>query len=89
MFRIKAGTQISVNSTERSTTAIIPGWKLYTTKEDKLYDKHEVWDVISVINGQIDIPAWAVRNILEFGKVILCRAGRYAMVNRRDIEFID
>jgi hypothetical protein len=66
------------------------GWKPYTTKEDKLYDKHEVWDAVSVYNdsdGQV--PEWARRNITEHNKVILHRDGKFALVNKQDVQFLD
>ena len=62
--------------------------KPYTTREDKTYDKHEVWDAIAVYNRREDVPAWAARNITEHGKVILTVAGKFAMVRPQDIEFL-
>lgn len=63
-------------------------WKPYTTKEDKLYDKHEVLDLIAVYNDR-EMPEWARRNIMEHGKTVLVRNGKYALVNPKDIEFLD
>jgi len=101
MFRILAGTMIliqaphgkfmgpqTVVSGHWSLTDTAP-WKPYVTKEDKLYDKHEVWDAIGVHNERDDIPNWARHNILEHNKVILNVDGKYAMCNPVDIDFLD
>jgi len=93
MFLVKAETVIQVEIPEsvrsESVHSYCNGWRPYTTKEDKIYDKHEVWDAISVYNGDLDIPAWAVHNITQFKKVVIKRDGKYAMVNSKDIAFID
>jgi len=88
MFLVKANTviQIQVPDSQRWFNWI--GWRPYETKEDKVYDKHEVWDAVAVYNNREDIPEWARRNITEFDKVVLIRAGKYAMVNLKDIEFL-
>jgi hypothetical protein len=96
MFLVKAKTVIQVEvpeSTDPGPESVRSyywiGWRPYTTKEDKIYDKHEVWDAISVHNGDLDIPAWAAHNITQFKKVVIKRDGKYALVNSKDIEFID
>lgn len=89
MFLVKANTVIQVEVPKTARHFYWDGWFPYTTKEDKIYDKQEVWDAISVYNGRDEIPEWARRNIVEFNKVILKRDGKYAMVNPKDIEYLD
>lgn len=88
MFLIKAGTFIQIQVPKSIRSFCWTGWRAYETKEDKLYDKEEVWDYVALHNGR-DIPAWAVRNIEEFGKVVICKAGQYALVNPADITYLD
>ena len=88
MFLIKKNTVLQVEATKSQTHFNWNGWRPYTTKEDKIYDKEEVLDLISLQNGR-EMPEWARRNITEFHKVILLRTGKYAMVDPKDIEFID
>jgi hypothetical protein len=89
MFLIKAGTIIQVQAPTTTNVFYWSRWIPYATKEDKFYDKHEVWDAIAVANGREDVPDWAKRNIMEFNKVVIQRAGKYALVNPKDIEFVD
>lgn len=89
MFLVKAGTFIRVEVPKSIRNICWEKWMDYQTKEDKIYDKHEVWDAIDVHNGRKDIPEWARHNILQFNRVVLRRAGKYAMVNAKDIEFLD
>lgn len=84
MFLVKKGTVIQISS----RFAGGPRWIPYTTKEDKVYDKHEVLDRVAFENGR-DIPEWAVRNITVHNKVILCKNGKYALVNPKDITYLD
>lgn len=88
MFLIKAGTVIQIEVPKSEGWFNWSGWKPYTTKEDKLYDKHEVWDLVAVHNGR-EIPLWAVRNITEHNKIVIKRAGKFALVNPSDIEFLN
>lgn len=64
-------------------------WKPYITAQDKMYDKHEVWDMVAVRNGRQDVPAWAKRNIEFHGFVVIKRDGKYAMCPRNDIVYLD
>ena len=89
MFLVKAGTVIQIKAPKSMTHFNWGGWIPYTTKEDKLYDKEEVWDAVAVYNGREDIPPWAERNILEHGYTILKRAGKFAMVPSNQVEFLD
>jgi CRISPR/Cas system-associated endonuclease Cas3-HD len=89
MFLVKAGTAIQVQTPKSVTHHYWSGWMPYTTSEDKLYDKHEVWDAVAVYNGREDVPDWARRNVVEFNKVVIQRAGKYALVNPQDIEFLN
>ena len=89
MFLIKAGTVIQVEIPKSPQFFSWAGWKPYTTKEDKIYDKGEVWDMVAVMNEREDIPAWALRNITAHGKTIIKRGGKYAMVNPKDITYLD
>ena len=89
MFLVKAGTVIQIEAPKSMTHFNWGGWIAYTTKEDKLYDKEEVWDVIAVMQDRGDVPPWAERNILEHGKTVLKRAGKYAMVPAKQIEYLD
>jgi hypothetical protein len=89
MFLVPAGTVIQVEVPQRSRWFYWTGWRPYTTREDRLYDKHEVWDAVAVANDREDVPLWARRNIVEHRKVVIQRAGRYALVNPQDIQFLD
>jgi len=89
MFLVPAGTVIQVEVPRSSTHFYWGGWRPYTTREDRLYDKHEVWDAVAVANGRPGIPDWARRSIVESNRVVIQRAGKYALVNCRDIQFID
>lgn len=90
MFLVKAGTVLQIEASKNEGVWFDwSTWRPYTTKEDKVYDKEEVWDSIAVYNDRGDIPEWAQRNITEFNKVIVKRSGKYAMVNCKDIEFLD
>ena len=89
MFLVKAGTVIQVQASASQSHFYWHGWMPYTTREDKVYDKHEVWDAVAVSNDRKDVPEWARRNIVEHKKVVLARGGKYALVNHKDIEFLD
>lgn len=89
MFLVKAGTVIQIEVPKSKNYFNWAGWRPYTTLEDKLYDKDEVWDKVAVLNNRSDVPAWAARNILEHGYTVLMRAGKLAMVPNKNIEFLD
>lgn len=89
MFLVKAGTVIQIQAPKSMTHYNWGGWIPYTTKEDKLYDKEEVWDLIAVYQDRGDVPPWAERNIMEHGYTVLKRAGKYAMVPSKQVEFLD
>ena len=89
MFLVKAGTVIQIEYPKSQTRFTWCNWRPYTTKEDKLYDKEEVWDKVAVLNERGDVPAWAERNIMEHGYTVLMRAGKLAMVPAGKIEFLD
>ena len=89
MFLVKAGTVIQIQTPKSMTHFNWGGWIPYTTKEDKLYDKDEVWDKVAVLNERGDVPAWAERNIQEHGYTVLKRDGKYAMVPAGKIEYLD
>ena len=89
MFLVKAGAVIQIEIPKSKTHFSWVNWKPYTTKEDKLYDKEEVWDRVAVHNGRDDVPAWAERNITEHGYNVIKRAGKYAMVRPADIQYLD
>ena len=102
MFFIKAGTQIQIyapfgdiNYKEKKVEGGLhywhdtAPWKPYTTKEDKIYEKDEVWDLVAVMNEREDVPEWAKINIQWHGKTVLNRNGKYALVNPSDIQYID
>ena len=38
-------------------------WIGHVTREDKVLDKHEVWDAVAVANGRDDVPMWARMNV--------------------------
>lgn len=87
MFLVKAGTVIQVEAPKSKSHHYWNGWIPYTTKEDRLYDKEDVWDIIAAqVRG---IPEWAVRNITEHHKVVIQAAGKYALVNPKDITYLD
>lgn len=85
MFLVRANTtiQVPVPQDSRSWNRWLP----YTTKEDRLYDKHEVFDRTSLLNGR-EMPEWIRQNI-QLGYVIIERNGRYAQLKPADIEFLD
>jgi len=89
MFLVKAGTVIQIKTPKSMTHFNWGGWIPYTTKEDKLYDKEEVWDAVAVYNGREDIPEWARHNITLHDYTVLNRAGKYAMVPSKQVEFLD
>lgn len=89
MFLVKAGTVIQIEAPKSQKFWHTTGWVPYTTKEDKLYDKHEVWDAVSCYNEQALLPMWAHRNIMEHGYVVLKRDGKYAMVPHKQVTFLD
>lgn len=89
MYLVKANTFIQVETPKNGTHFYWSGWRPYQTREDKIYDKHEVWDLVAVMNGRSDVPEWAKRNITEFNKVVLVRDGKYALVNINDIQYLD
>ena len=89
MFLVKAGTVIQIKAPESMNYFNWVRWIPYTTKEDKIYDKEEVWDAVAVYNDREDIPDWARFNIVEFGYTVIKRAGKYAMVPAGSIEFLD
>jgi hypothetical protein len=89
MFLVKAGTVIQVEVPKSIRNFCWDGWRPYTTKEDKIYDKAEVWDAVAVHNGREDVPEWARRNITEHGNVVIKRAGKFAMCKPAQIEFLD
>ena len=89
MFLVKAGTVIQVEIPKSTSTYFNWNqWRPYTTKEDKLYGKEEVWDAVAVFNERDDVPEWARRNISEHGYTVIKRDGKYAMVRPKEIEFL-
>jgi hypothetical protein len=88
MFLVKAGTSIQVQSKKSETHFNWVGWVPYVTKEDRLYESEDVWDAVALHNGR-EFPAWAARNITEHGQVIIQAAGRFAMVKRTNIIYMD
>ena len=103
MWEIKAGTAILVcapfGKVGGKATVVSNGfeytdtqpWKPYTTKEDKIYDKEDVWDIVAVMNNREDVPMWAKHNIeLSNSTEVIVRCnGKYARVNRNDITYLD
>jgi len=90
MFLVKAGTVIQIQAPKRSWTHFNwVSWIPYRTKEDKIYDKEEVWDMVGVHNDREDIPDWARRNITEHGYTVIRRNNKYAMVPRAQVEYLD
>lgn len=89
MFLVKAGSviQVEVPKSQGEYFNWVTG-RPYITKEDKIYDKEEVWDIYTINNGR-DLPLWAHRNITEFNKVIIHRDGKFALVNPKDIQYLD
>lgn len=89
MFLVKAGTVIQIQAPKSTTHFNCVGWIPYTTKEDKIYDKEEVWDAVTVYNKSRDIPAWIARNVQEHGYVVIKRADKYAMCRPTQIQYLD
>jgi hypothetical protein len=97
MFLVKAGTVIQIyapfgkfgSKNDNPVWFDTAPWKPYTTKEDKLYDKHEVWDVVAVYNEREDVPEWAKRNIMEHRKTVIRSGVHFALVDQEDIEFLN
>jgi hypothetical protein len=88
MFLVKAGTVIQIEAPKSLRSFNWGGWIPYATKLDKIYDSHEVWDAVAVYNEREDIPMWAKRNIAD-GYIIIKRAGKFAMVPRKLVEYLD
>lgn len=105
MWLVKAGTTIRVCAPfgrvgGASTTLSTDGktsftdtapWKPYITKEDKLYDTEQVWDAVAVMNEREDVPFWAKHNIelSNYTDVVIQCQGKYALVKRADIVYLD
>lgn len=97
MWRIRAGTTIAIyapfgvpGGADRSDTGLdTQPWKAYTTREDKLYENHEVWDRVAVMNERSDVPEWAKRNIMDFGYVVIHRGRHYAQCRPEQIQYVD
>ena len=93
MFLIKAGATIQVNAINKSEHCYnSAGWIPYTTTQDNLYENEEVFDKVAVLNSETsgrDIPSWMVQSIISHDKIIVSRLGRYAMLNPKDIQYID
>jgi len=89
MFLVKANTAIQVEVPKDQRSWHISDWMGYTTFEDRIYDKADVWDAVTVLNGTIQVPAWAARNIIDFNKVVIHSKGRYALVNAADVTYLD
>lgn len=89
MFLIPAGTVILVQPPESRTHFRWVNWMPYTTREDRYYDKHQVWDWVAVHNDRDDIPSWALRNITEHNRSVVQCKGKFALVNPRDLIFVD
>ena len=106
MFMVKSGAVLGIFApfgrvssesnraqTEDAFLVDTTPWKNYTTKENKFYDKEQVWDLFTVNNGQIEVPAWAEHNIREFGVSIISSANKsgetcFAMVKNSDIQYV-
>lgn len=94
MFLLKAGTEIKINNPKVDTTGV--AWLSYTTKEDKIYEKDEVFDLVRLMNGDRQemltdhnpVPYW-MRGIIFNGNALLKRDGRYAIVKSNELEYLD
>lgn len=77
-------------------------WKAYITKEDRIYEKEQVYDYVRVHNGYNlggeSIPAWIAQTVLgaESGHggdgkryVVVSNKGQWAKVNISDIQYLD
>lgn len=100
MFKVNAGTTIQVYApfgkageprtvTKGGTTYIDHApWKPYVTKEDKIYEKEEVLDAVTMFYRPDDVPLWAQRNI-QLGNVVITRDGAFAMCKPTQITYLD
>lgn len=89
MFLVKADTTISVQRPAKDGWFYTTSWMPYQTKEDKIYDKHEVFDLIRVTNEYETIPDWIRINVLEYGMIVLSRDGKYALVSPWNVTYLD
>ena len=89
MFLVKANTDITVQVPADQRIWHVSGWMAYTTFEDRIYENEDVWDRVTVLNGNVDVPEWARRNIMDFDKVVIHNNGRYAMVPTGQITYLD
>ena len=89
MFLVRANTVIQIPVSPSLRNFSWSAWRPYTTREDKVYDKHEVWDAVAVHNSRQDIPEWARRNIVDHGYTVLKRDNKYALVPANRVEFLD
>lgn len=87
MFRVKANTSIQVPVPPSVKWYRWGSWMPHTTKEDRFYDKHEVFDAVALQNGR-EMPLWIAHNIRQ-GYVVLERDGKYAMLRPNQIKFLD
>ncbi len=90
MFEVKAGTTIQVYHTvfgNYDDKHI--GWKPFVTKENKIYEKEEVFDIVALHNRPNTVPAWMRYGIMNEGVTFIVRNGKCAKVTSRDIEYID
>ena len=62
-------------------------WKGYVTKEDKVYEKHEVIDVVAVYNQREDVKPWMTWHT-DRGYALLVRDGKYASVKMSDLKYL-
>ena len=89
MFLVKANTVIKIQVPKTNRWFYGDSWMPYTTKEDKIYDNHEVINAIAVHNDRDDVADWMRRNIVEHNYVVITRNNKFAMVRPTDIEYVD
>jgi hypothetical protein len=89
MFLVKANTVIQVEAPKSKQYFYTVGWRPFTTKEDKVYEKEEVVDALRINQGYETFPDWIRQNVVEFGKVVLMKDGKYALVNPGDVTYLD
>lgn len=99
MFELKAGTVIQIyapfnvpnganGKTENGMYFFDHApWKAHTAKNTTLYDKEDVYDAVALHNGR-EMPMWIERNV-RLGKTVLRNGKYYAMVNPRDLAYLD
>ena len=102
MFNLPTGTKIKVYAPfnkvngsrhvvngENCYTDTSP-WKDHITKNDTILEKHEVYDIVALLNDRSDVADWPmwIKDNVRNGNTVFVRDGVYGMVKGR-LEYLD